>query len=390
MAAATYPAAAANWDLRFVLTGRLFDAVAAALLLTALGAVIWRGPSDLALPGIPRSVLPAVILALVPLYFRVQQVARAGTGVRQRVTLIALMQGLIVFASVLDRRMPVPALLLIAIAQLALVAGWRVAGGSVALTGVSLAIAYGQVGPLPLVLATVAFYVALQLLVVLLVELAGRAETARHVAEEARAELQALQSLLADAIRERERTQVARELHDIVGHRLTGLLLTLQEDGPFDAAARVAQARDIATQLLADARAAVRGLDDRSGLALDVALREVMAGYPPGMIRILGPEDLRTPDAAVARTLLRCAQEGVTNAVRHGCAQHVEVALRRESGALVLEVTDDGCGSGSVTPGFGLSAMRARVAELGGSLAIDARRDGAGLTLRAVLPERRK
>jgi two-component system NarL family sensor kinase len=66
--------------------------------------------------------------------------------------------------------------------------------------------------------------------------------------------------------------------------------------------------------------------------------------------------------------VLRTAVEAINNAVRHGGARHCTVRLTGER-ELVLEVTDDGRSAGTWRPGVGLTAMRERAAELGGSLA---------------------
>jgi signal transduction histidine kinase len=84
--------------------------------------------------------------------------------------------------------------------------------------------------------------------------------------------------------------------------------------------------------------------------------------------------------------LFRVAQEGVSNAVRHGAPAHVTVSVARGPGTLSLSVADDG-GGGACRPGHGLTFMKARVTSAGGSLAIVPGQGGRhGWTVTATVP----
>ena len=82
--------------------------------------------------------------------------------------------------------------------------------------------------------------------------------------------------------------------------------------------------------------------------------------------------------------LAMALREAVTNVIRHAGATRVDVALVREGRVLRLDVDDDGRG-GDAAPGNGLSGMRERFAQLGGSVAFDGAA-GAGSRLRVLLP----
>ncbi|MGH8455864.1 MAG: ATP-binding protein, partial [Stenotrophobium sp.] len=91
-------------------------------------------------------------------------------------------------------------------------------------------------------------------------------------------------------------------------------------------------------------------------------------------------------DMRRAEALLRCAQEGLTNALRHADAATVRVSLRQEAAGVVLTVEDDGRGRvAQVRAGNGLRGIRERLEEAGGHLEL---RDRApsGLVLRTILP----
>ncbi|SED48519.1 Histidine kinase [Streptomyces sp. 3213] len=93
--------------------------------------------------------------------------------------------------------------------------------------------------------------------------------------------------------------------------------------------------------------------------------------------------------AAVGAAAYRIVQEALTNAVRHGGRGDltVRVGVRERDGALHVDVTDDGLGSGAAPPGFGLVGMRERVRSVGGTLSAGPL-DAAGFAVNAVLPLR--
>ena len=87
-------------------------------------------------------------------------------------------------------------------------------------------------------------------------------------------------------------------------------------------------------------------------------------------------------DVTVA--VYRSVAEGITNALRHGGASHVAVRVARRCGQVVVDVGDDGVG-GPIAPGVGLTSLRQRAEQLGGSLVVGPR-DGGGVLLHVELP----
>ena len=97
-------------------------------------------------------------------------------------------------------------------------------------------------------------------------------------------------------------------------------------------------------------------------------------------------EGARAADADRAEVVLRAAQEGLTNAVRHAQAQNVWLRLaRRAGGALELTVEDDGRFEGVAHPGNGLEGVRERLQEVSGALELG-RGPRGGLRLAAIVP----
>lgn len=216
------------------------------------------------------------------------------------------------------------------------------------------------------------------------------ASEARSRAELARvnAELLATQAMLADSSRLAERLQIARELHDTLGHHLTVLAVNLElakQLAEGRVAEPVQEARAVTRLLLADVRAVVSSLREDRTLDLRHALDTLAAGTPEPQVHLMVPEDLRLDDPARAHALFRCVQEILTNAVRHARARNLWIEVAAEEGGLALTAQDDGRGAASVEPGNGLRGMRERLEEVGGRLEIDAR-PGAGFSLRAWLP----
>jgi len=83
----------------------------------------------------------------------------------------------------------------------------------------------------------------------------------------------------------------------------------------------------------------------------------------------------------------RVIQESLSNAIRHGRPRHVEVAVRRDGGDVLVRVADDGLGFEPIRhrPGHGLNGMEERIRALGGRLALEAR-PGGGVVVSARLP----
>ena len=201
------------------------------------------------------------------------------------------------------------------------------------------------------------------------------------------AELSGARALLESASRQGERLRIARELHDLVGHHLTALSLQLEvADHLVEGCGRepVERARAIARLLLADVRDVVSDLRERD-LDLSALLRAMVAELPRPHVSLDLPESLGVEEPERAQVVLRLVQEALTNAVRHGAAEHVWISLRLEGEAVLVEARDDGRGIDVIRPGNGLRGMRERVAAVGGQLQL-ASAPGAGFTVRARLP----
>jgi signal transduction histidine kinase len=231
-------------------------------------------------------------------------------------------------------------------------------------------------------------YVGFQVFAGLVTAYARNAETARDDALRLNAELLATRQLLMESVRGEERLRLSRELHDVIGHKLTALKLhlRLQVRQPDQDRERIAaECERLADELLSDVRGVVSALRRDEGIPLQQALSALAPALPqPQVLLELAPE-ARAPGVAQAQALLRCAQEGLTNAMRHSGAARVVIRLQEEDAGIGLSVEDDGRARQLPQPGNGLRGMRERLEALGGRLDL-AIRDGGGLRLHAWLP----
>ncbi|GAA5169594.1 MULTISPECIES: sensor histidine kinase [Amycolatopsis] len=173
----------------------------------------------------------------------------------------------------------------------------------------------------------------------------------------------------------RERGRIAREIHDVLGHSLSGIALqldladALHGKGRADEANEaVRRARALAVSSISETRRAIEALHE-DALPLEQSL-ELLAGSESVPLEITGEPAPVSSEAAHA--LLRAAQEALTNAAKHapGARRAVKLAFTRDS--VALTVVNDRAPGGAVRRddggGMGLVGMRERIALLRGTL----------------------
>ena len=214
------------------------------------------------------------------------------------------------------------------------------------------------------------------------------AEQARDRTQVLYRELVATQHLLSEASRQSERTRIARDLHDLVGHHLTALSIHLQiaeRQTQGEARERIAQSRGLARLLLADVREAVSSLRDQGALDLKRSLELLVDNVPQLDISLEVEDSVAVEDVDVADAIIRCVQEAITNSMRHSEASHGWIRVWQDRAGVHVEVVDDGGGDATaITEGNGLTGMRERLQAVGGSLDVAA--SDTGLRLRADIP----
>ncbi|MBE7939520.1 MULTISPECIES: AAA family ATPase [Ramlibacter] len=207
--------------------------------------------------------------------------------------------------------------------------------------------------------------------------------------EENHARLRRLERQIAA---DEERQRIMRDLHDGLGSQLFVTLSRVERDE--------LEREDIASALracIADMRLVLEAMtpDGNDFLAAWGSFRfrweaQLAQAGLASHWAVRGAGDTLELPAATALQVLRIAQEGLANVMKHARAKRVEVGIAVEDGALCLAVRDDGVGlKDAPGPGSrGLDNMRARARRLGATLAIEAAHPGTRLALQLPLPPR--
>ncbi|MEM9171671.1 MAG: sensor histidine kinase [Pseudomonadota bacterium] len=228
-------------------------------------------------------------------------------------------------------------------------------------------------------LLSVSLYSTFHVFALMTSSAARSAEAARDKAESLNRELVATQHLLSEASRQSERTRIARDLHDLVGHHLTALSIHLQiaeHQAEGEAQARIAQSRSLARLLLADVRDAVSSLREQGQLDLRRSLELLVDNVPRLDITLAIEANVSIEDVDVADAMIRCVQESLTNTLRHGKATRSWVSVTQDAQGVHVEIRDNGgLSDPALQEGNGLTGMRERVLKVGGRLSIEGAAD---------------
>ena len=284
-------------------------------------------------------------------------------------------------------------LLVLVATQLAALRDRRISLAALVLANGALFVWLARSEPLAKAMQLGLAYVAFQLFAAFVSRAAYVAEESRRDALRANRELQAARALVTEGARAQERLRLSRELHDIAGHKLTALKLQLSLEmrtQGASASGTLTQCLTLADELLSDIRNVVSALRQEDTIDLRTALLALNPAVASVSVKFNIEPGAVVADIAKAEALLRCAQEGLTNALRHGGATEILVTLSRSDEELVLSVEDNGAGYSSPAPiaGNGLRGLRERLEEFQGVVSLD-RRTPRGCVLRAVMPEPR-
>ena len=203
-------------------------------------------------------------------------------------------------------------------------------------------------------------------------------------------------SEIEETTTERERTRIAREIHDSLGFTLTNVLALLNaqrekmgDDGE-PIPEKISEARDLIRDGLVDLRLVLKTLrSETRSQAGDwnafIKLSSVFQRASEIHVNLSFVSVPSHPDSAVLDVFYHAMQEGLTNAFRHGKANTIDVTFTTLGDQMVMMMRDDGVGATDMQGGFGLLGMKERVRELGGE--VDAvTRPMAGFALRISIP----
>jgi len=167
-----------------------------------------------------------------------------------------------------------------------------------------------------------------------------------------------------------ERERIARDLHDLLGHTLSVIILKselaskLADKDPARAIAEIRDVERISRDALREVRQAVKGY---RSTGLEAELRNAEETLRTAGLQV-DSSSARVPlTPAQESALVLALREAVTNVVRHAGANTCRIRLRSDESSCELEISDDGAG-GNAPEGSGLSGMRQRVEALGGTL----------------------
>jgi signal transduction histidine kinase len=240
--------------------------------------------------------------------------------------------------------------------------------------------------PQALMIGSFVGYVGISLFVVLLGFVIVAERRSRQKAEALTLEIEALTATL-------ERSRIAREIHDTLGHSLTTLSIQLElaqamgQRDPAHAAHALNNAQQLASQCLDAVRQAVQTVRQEE-FNLAPALQNLIDQIRQNHRFVIHTAINLPPLPLQTSHQLYCiVQEGFTNIQKHAHAAHVYLRSQTTADTIILELEDDGQGFELTLPtvGYGLKGMYERVSLLGGNLQITTA-IGKGTQIRVVMP----
>ncbi|MEF3302836.1 sensor histidine kinase [Paenibacillus sp. GYB003] len=197
---------------------------------------------------------------------------------------------------------------------------------------------------------------------------------------------------------EQERSRLSRELHDTVGHTLTTAITGMDavsrliDDKPGEAKASLSELLLATRSGLDEVRRHIHQIAPVGGersLAVGLSRAADRFGAHTGIrVRFIIEGDEYDVSEQIRLTALRCVQEALTNAGKHGNASAVNIALAYSADSVRIRIADDGKGVDPLIEGFGLKAMSERIANLNGALTIDSHPEN-GTVIVCTLPTNR-
>lgn len=193
-----------------------------------------------------------------------------------------------------------------------------------------------------------------------------------------------------------ERNRLARDLHDTVGHTFTSVImgldavLFLMKTSPEKAQEHVDVLSDVMRKSLGEIRRQIHQISpggEREEVPSQLKkIADEFAFHTKTSIHFehIGHHDFNISSQATI-TLIRCLQESLTNAIRHGHANEIMITLKADSAHVVLLIHDNGIGIRDASYGFGLNGMKERLDSLQGRLSIESK-ENEGTAVTCFLP----
>ena len=201
-------------------------------------------------------------------------------------------------------------------------------------------------------------------------------------------ELRSAQDEIEHLAKVAERERIARDLHDVLGHTLSVIILKselaskLIDRDPERAKTEIRDVEKTSREALAEVRSTIRGYRQQS---VEDELQRAKAALETAGVRVQAEASTAGLSPVQESVVALVVREAVTNVVRHARARNCQLRLAPQNGTCTLEIQDDGSG-GSQPEGNGLRGMRERIEALGGTLERDTR-VGTKLTIRFPLAQ---
>lgn len=217
-----------------------------------------------------------------------------------------------------------------------------------------------------------------------------------HKLEDANRKLEEYAEESVRAAEMKERNRLAREIHDTLGHSLTGIItgieacVMIMDLAPEATKEQLKAIAEVARNGIRDVRRSVKALrpDALENLALEEALVQMvdeMRKSTGVTIRYRCETHMNGCSQDEGDIIYRIVQESITNAIRHGKATEIDIVITKDYQLLKIHIQDNGVGCSTVHKGFGLHHMQERLDILAGTLHYDG---SSGFVIDAQIPIR--
>ena len=188
---------------------------------------------------------------------------------------------------------------------------------------------------------------------------------------------------------EKEQTRIAQELHDSVGHGLVSIMTLLKlslidKNNSNENTKKALQASEL---LLNDVRKCVVGIKTDTKSSISDKIQDFICNYNSGnsCIEFTEMGEEKSYHGFASDTIFSVVREAVTNSIRHGNANKIEVILKFSENCIRLYIIDDGTGCGKIVPDFGLKGMKEKINSIGGNIEFSSL-PGNGFSVKAYIP----
>lgn len=200
--------------------------------------------------------------------------------------------------------------------------------------------------------------------------------------EQANEQLHEYASMTEKVTETRERNRLAREIHDSIGHVLTGIsagldaCIALIDIAPEKTKEQLEVISNVTREGIKEVRRSVNELrpDALERFSLEFAIQKMisdMTSASEQKIYFASEVSNLKFDEDEEMAIYRVIQEGITNAIRHGKADKIWIVIKKEQSDIVLQIRDNGTGCENIKSGFGTRHIKERIGMLGGKVTFD-------------------